>query len=402
MIIENLPKIFQEAAPLIKRLESAGFKAYFVGGSVRDLVLGRPIHDVDIATSAYPAEVKKVFPVTIDTGIQHGTVTVKNEDKFYEITTFRTESTYQDFRRPDHVEFVQNLSEDLKRRDFTINALAMNAEGEIIDHFGGLEDLKNKIIRAVGKPQERFHEDALRMMRAVRFVSQLGFELEDATKTAINENRQLLHKIAVERIREEFLKLGLGPDSKLGFRALIETELVDDLPLLEGKSSLLKNYLTLKFCPTTEATFWALIIVLIKLNTAEIGHFLREWKNSNEINHQVQEIIQCFDTVTEGELSNRQLFDFGMTTIASTIDLANILGEPINGVVLIDRYNNLPLKTSKELVIDGKFLMENFQIKAGPKIGQLLMKILDAVLLGDVKNNQESIKKYVQKITSVV
>lgn len=402
MIIENLPKIFQEAAPLIKRLESAGFKAYFVGGSVRDLVLGRPIHDVDIATSAYPAEVKKVFPVTIDTGIQHGTVTVKNEDKFYEITTFRTESTYQDFRRPDHVEFVQNLSEDLKRRDFTINALAMNAEGEIIDHFGGLEDLKNKIIRAVGKPQERFHEDALRMMRAVRFVSQLGFELEDATKTAINENRQLLHKIAVERIREEFLKLGLGPDSKLGFRALIETELVDDLPLLEGKSILLKNYLTLKFYPTTEATFWALIIVLIKLNTAEIGHFLREWKNSNEINHQVQEIIQCFDVVTEGELSNRQLFDFGMTTIASTIDLANILGEPINGVVLIDRYNNLPLKTSKELVIDGKFLMENFQIKAGPKIGQLLMKILDAVLLGDVKNNQESIKKYVQKITSVV
>lgn len=402
MIIENLPKIFQEAAPLIKRLESAGFKAYFVGGSVRDLVLGRPIHDVDIATSAYPAEVKKVFPVTIDTGIQHGTVTVKNEDKFYEITTFRTESTYQDFRRPDHVEFVQNLSEDLKRRDFTINALAMNAEGEIIDHFGGLEDLKNKIIRAVGKPQERFHEDALRMMRAVRFVSQLGFELEDATKTAINENRQLLHKIAVERIREEFLKLGLGPDSKLGFRALIETELVDDLPLLEGKSSLLKNYLTLKFYPTTEATFWALIIVLIKLNTAEIGHFLREWKNSNEINHQVQEIIQCFDVVTEGELSNRQLFDFGMTTIASTIDLANILGEPINGVVLIDRYNNLPLKTSKDLVIDGKFLMENFQIKAGPKIGQLLMKILDAVLLGDVKNNQESIKKYVQKITSVV
>ena len=402
MIIDNLPKIFQEAAPLIKRLESAGFKAYFVGGSVRDLVLGRPIHDVDIATSAYPAEVKKVFPVTIDTGIQHGTVTVKNEDKFYEITTFRTESTYQDFRRPDHVEFVQNLSEDLKRRDFTINALAMNAEGEIIDHFGGLEDLKNKIIRAVGKPQERFHEDALRMMRAVRFVSQLGFELEDATKTAINENRQLLHKIAVERIREEFLKLGLGPDSKLGFRALIETELVDDLPLLEGKSSLLKNYLTLKFYPTTEATFWALIIVLIKLNTAEIGHFLREWKNSNEINHEVQEIIQCFDAVTVGELSNRQLFDFGMTTIASTIDLANILGEPINGVVLIDRYNNLPLKTSKELVIDGKFLMENFQIKAGPKIGQLLMKILDAVLLGDVKNNQESIKKYVQKITSVV
>nr|WP_252897721.1 CCA tRNA nucleotidyltransferase [Amylolactobacillus amylophilus] len=241
MIVEDLPQIFKEARPIIKNLEQAGFKAYFVGGSVRDLLLKRPIHDVDIATNAYPAEVKRIFPVTIDTGIQHGTVTVKYGEEFYEVTTFRTESTYQDFRRPDHVEFVQNLSEDLKRRDFTINALAMAGSGEIIDHFGGITDLNNKVVRAVGEARERFHEDALRMMRAVRFVSQLGFTLERDTKKAITENRELLHHIAVERIREEFLKLGLGPDSKDGFSVLIDSELIEDLPLLAGKSSLLKK-----------------------------------------------------------------------------------------------------------------------------------------------------------------
>ncbi|APT19174.1 tRNA CCA-pyrophosphorylase [Amylolactobacillus amylotrophicus DSM 20534] len=402
MIVEDLPQIFKEARPIIKNLEQAGFKAYFVGGSVRDLLLKRPIHDVDIATNAYPAEVKRIFPVTIDTGIQHGTVTVKYGEEFYEVTTFRTESTYQDFRRPDHVEFVQNLSEDLKRRDFTINALAMAGSGEIIDHFGGITDLNNKVVRAVGEARERFHEDALRMMRAVRFVSQLGFTLERDTKKAITENRELLHHIAVERIREEFLKLGLGPDSKDGFSVLIDSELIEDLPLLAGKSSLLKNYLTLNFFPTTEPIFWALIIVLIKLTNDEVRAFMRTWKNSNEVAHQVQQIVECFDIVSERELTNRELFDFGVTTLASTIDLADILGEPVNGVVLIDRYNHLPLKDAHELAVDGRFLMANLGIPAGPRIGRLLQLTLDAILAGQIKNNQKSIAKYVKKITSVV
>lgn len=402
MIVGDLPQIFKEARPIIKNLEQAGFKAYFVGGSVRDLLLKRPIHDVDIATNAYPAEVKRIFPVTIDTGIKHGTVTVKYGEEFYEVTTFRTESTYQDFRRPDHVEFVQNLSEDLKRRDFTINALAMAGSGEIIDHFGGITDLNNKVVRAVGEARERFHEDALRMMRAVRFVSQLGFTLERDTKKAITENRKLLHHIAVERIREEFLKLGLGPDSKNGFSVLIDSELIEDLPLLAGKSSLLKNYLTLNFFPTTEPIFWALIIVLIKLTNDEVRAFMRAWKNSNEVVHQVQQIVECFDIVSERELTNRELFDFGVTTLASTIDLADILGEPVNGVVLIDRYNHLPLKDAHELAVDGRFLMANLGIPAGPRIGRLLQLTLDAILAGQIKNNQKSIAKYVKKITSVV
>ncbi len=147
MKINNLPEVFLKAQPVLQALEDAGFEAYFVGGCVRDLLLDRHIHDVDIATSAYPEEVKKTFAKSIDTGIQHGTVTVLYGGEAYEITTFRTESGYQDFRRPDKVTFVQNLEEDLKRRDFTINTLAMNLSGEIVDLFDGLGDLQKRSSR---------------------------------------------------------------------------------------------------------------------------------------------------------------------------------------------------------------------------------------------------------------
>ena len=179
MRINNLPQEFKKALPVIDKLNQAGYEACFVGGSVRDCILNLPIHDVDIATSAFPAEIKEVFEKTIDVGIEHGTVLVLHQDESYEITTFRTESTYQDYRRPDHVDFVRSLEEDLKRRDFTINALALNAQGQIIDLFHGLEDLQNKRLKAVGIAAERFQEDALRMMRGLRFVSQLGFDLEE-------------------------------------------------------------------------------------------------------------------------------------------------------------------------------------------------------------------------------
>jgi tRNA nucleotidyltransferase (CCA-adding enzyme) len=226
----RITEVFTQAMPVLEKLEEAGFEAYFVGGCVRDLLLERPIHDVDIATSAYPEEVKETFAKSIDTGIQHGTVTVLYGGSSYEITTFRTESGYQDFRRPDKVTFVQNLDEDLKRRDFTINALAMNRQGEIIDLFDGLGDLKRRVIKAVGVAEDRFHEDALRMMRAVRFMSQLSFSLEEKTRQAIINNHELLSKISVERIREEFVKLALGKDSRQAFKDFLGHRLKRGMP----------------------------------------------------------------------------------------------------------------------------------------------------------------------------
>ena len=149
MRLEAFPLEFQGAMPILRKLQEAGYEAYYVGGSVRDILLNKPIHDVDIATSAFPAVVKELFHRTIDVGIDHGTVMVITKEATYEVTTFRTESTYQDYRRPDHVEFVRSLKEDLKRRDFTINALAVGIDGTVIDLFDGLEDLRNKVLRAV-------------------------------------------------------------------------------------------------------------------------------------------------------------------------------------------------------------------------------------------------------------
>lgn len=140
--MRKLDSEFMKALPVIQKIQEAGYEAYFVGGSVRDRILKKPIADVDIATSAFPMEVKEIFPRTVDVGIEHGTVMVLFEGEGYEVTTFRTESTYQDYRRPDTVTFVRSLEEDLKRRDFTVNALAMNSEGELIDYFGGLKDIE--------------------------------------------------------------------------------------------------------------------------------------------------------------------------------------------------------------------------------------------------------------------
>ncbi|WP_281196419.1 CCA tRNA nucleotidyltransferase [Lactobacillus acetotolerans] len=396
MKINNLPNIFTAALPVLERLENGGFEAYFVGGAVRDLLLNRHIHDIDIATSAYPEEVKELFQKTIDTGIKHGTVTVLYGDSSYEITTFRTESGYQDYRRPDHVTFVQNLDADLKRRDFTINALAMNLRGEIIDLFDGLNDLKNRLIKAVGNPEQRFHEDALRMMRAVRFMSQLKFKLEDKTKQAVKDHHQLLKKISVERIRDEFVKMGIGPHSRQAFQTFLDTNLSEDVPDFAGKSDLLAVYPKLKFNPTEEMSFWSVIIILLKIQDTQINKFMRDWKNSNAMTEAVEKIVTLFDLFSERIPTDYELFKAGKTVLLNTIDVAHILGQPIDSEALVDRYMALPIKSSSELAIDGRFLIKQ-GIEPGPKLGKMLNTIKEKVIAGELENNEEAIGAFVAK-----
>lgn len=192
---------------IIDTLADAGFEAYAVGGCVRDSILGRTPGDWDITTSAAPHQVKHLFAKTVDTGIQHGTVTILEGKEGFEVTTYRIDGEYQDKRHPKEVIFTQNLIEDLKRRDFTINAMAYNETEGLIDVFGGIEDLKKKVIRCVGSPEDRFTEDALRMMRAVRFAAQLGFTIEKRTKEAISKLSSNLAQISAERIQVELVKL---------------------------------------------------------------------------------------------------------------------------------------------------------------------------------------------------
>lgn len=188
---------------ILRKLNDAGFGAYFVGGCVRDLLLGREIHDWDITTAALPEQIMRVFPHCIPTGIQHGTLTVIIGDTQAEVTTFRCDGAYHDGRHPESVRFVSSLEEDLARRDLTINAMAMDEAGKITDLFGGREDLRRKIIRCVGEPDKRFQEDALRMLRALRFSAQLGFAIEEETFAAIGRNAALCRRLSQERVRTE-------------------------------------------------------------------------------------------------------------------------------------------------------------------------------------------------------
>ena len=195
---------------IIEELEARGFEAYAVGGAVRDLCLGRAPGDFDVTTSALPEEVKAVFPRTVDTGIAHGTVTVLRDGTGYEVTTYRIDGKYSDARHPESVEFTRSLAEDLRRRDFTINAMAYNPRTGLVDLFSGREDLSRGLIRAVGVPEERFREDALRIMRCVRFAAQLGFAIEEETLRAAETLSGTLAMISRERIREELLKILLS------------------------------------------------------------------------------------------------------------------------------------------------------------------------------------------------
>lgn len=196
---------------IINTLEEAGYEAYAVGGCVRDSILGREPDDWDITTSAKPEEIKRLFPRTIDTGIRHGTVTVMLDKEGFEVTTYRIDGDYEDSRHPKEVTFTANLAEDLKRRDFTINAMAYNESRGLVDLYGGLADMEAGIIRCVGDARERFTEDALRMMRAVRFSAQLGYRIEEKTREAIKALAPNLRKISAERIQTELVKLVVSP-----------------------------------------------------------------------------------------------------------------------------------------------------------------------------------------------
>ena len=208
---------------ILNTLNEHGYEGYVVGGAVRDYVMGKTPHDWDITTNAKPEEVKAMFSKTVDTGIKHGTVTAILDGEGYEITTYRTDGNYTDGRHPDSVAYEDHIEKDLSRRDLTINAMAMDVHGKIVDPFGGLNDIRNGIIRCVGLPDDRFTEDALRMMRAVRFEAQLGFTLDDTVKASIRKNADKLAYVSNERIRDELTKMLMSKEPKRGFLDAYET-----------------------------------------------------------------------------------------------------------------------------------------------------------------------------------
>ena len=387
-----MPSEFIDALPILETIEKAGYEAYFVGGSVRDTMLSKPIHDVDIATSAYPEEIKKIFKHTVDTGIEHGTVMILDHGTGYETTTFRTESTYTDFRRPDEVKFVRSLDEDLKRRDFTVNALALTKDGEVIDLFGGVQDMSAQILRAVGKPEERFHEDALRMMRAVRFAAQLDFKIDDATQKAIAENAPLLANIAVERTNVEFTKLMQGTSASYGLIEMIKSGLVNFMPGLANTDQDLAAYAELlqNAQPTDDNQAWSLLSFELGLSPKDTGEFLKLWKQPNDMIQTAKAVIALMNKLRLGDVSDWDLYQTqdAITTALATIRLSEVTA---NVEDLSVRYQALPIKHKKELAINGGELMKSLHLTPGPLFGKILADLEHLVVIGEQVNDKAAL-----------
>lgn len=388
MRLTTLDPKFQKAQPILKTIEAAGFEAYFVGGAVRDALLQKPIHDVDIATSAYPAEVKALFKRTIDTGIKHGTVTIMDHGQGYEVTTFRTESTYQDYRRPDTVTFVRSLTEDLKRRDFTVNALAMTHDGQIIDLFSGLKDLQAHVLRAVGDPFERFHEDALRMMRAVRFEAQLDFELEPRTKQAILEHHHLLTKIAIERIHSEFVKMMLGQNWQRGFNDFLQTAMYKATPILKNYGIALKKIPQDTGLLANEVQVWSFLAWTLGLIPEQLKKLLKTWKTANQIIEQsLRTLNLCQAIQTTAATPLWALYQAGSEAMINSLAILTLADNLTVGqkTDLMQAYQDLPIKKAQDLAINGGDLIQA-GVQPGPEIGQILEFLQRKVIAGKISN----------------
>ena len=382
MDINNFNEKFNSAINVLEKFNEAGYEAYFVGGCVRDYLLNDEFSDIDITTNALPDEVKQIFRKSIDTGIQHGTVTILVNGDNFEVTTFRTEDDYIDHRTPEKVEFVSDLKEDLDRRDFTINAMALDSKGKLYDYHCGEMDLRNKVIKTVNNPNERFFEDALRMLRAFRFSSKLGFEIEENTLKAIKNNAELIKFVSIERIVNEFRKLLTGRGNKRSLELLLDSNLNNYIPFLDEISKIIdfSNY-----------TFCQSLYILSKINDISFEK-LKELKLSNKEIKQ----IKIYEKINEEFSSNVPL----------EIILYNY---DVNDVSFIASYSNycdnedierikLPIKSFNDIAITSMEIISIIDKPAGPRIKEIIKKLEEDIILYKIDNTKKDILDFLMKI----
>ena len=430
---------------IINTLQEHGFEGYAVGGCVRDSMLSRVPMDWDITTSAKPEQVKALFRHTMDTGIQHGTVTVMLDHEGFEVTTYRIDGEYEDARHPKEVQFTSNLLEDLKRRDFTINAMAYNEKDGLVDAFDGAGDLKRGIIRCVGNPIERFTEDALRMLRAVRFAGQLGFEIEANTKSAIVALAQNISKVSAERIQAELIKLLTSAHPKLlkvayetGHTKVILPEFDEMMHTVQNnphhcytvgehtiaalqqvesdkilRLTMLFHDVAKPSCRTTDAKgvdhFYG-----HELRGSEMTRqILHRLKFDNDTTKRVCSLILCHDDMPklEDKYVRRAIFKNGLEQYPAlfAVKRADVLAQSDykrqEKLLDINRYEALYLEILnrqqclciKDLAITGADLIA-LGMQPGKKLGETLKKLLELVLEQPELNTKEKLIEQVHKL----
>ncbi len=367
----------------LNTLKNAGFDVWIVGGSVRDSIMGKLPQDYDIATSALPEQVIKLFEKTIPTGIKHGTVTVVLEKNNIEITTFRTEKGYDDSRHPNEVSFVSDIKEDLSRRDFTVNAIAYNESG-IYDPFSGTQDIKNKVLKTVGKAHERFREDALRIMRLFRFACVLDFKIEkDALQGAIDCS-DLLKKVSVERIREELLKMLCGA-SPCVFNELLKTGSLSFIGLTE-KMQVPKELNILPALPAQRLSYFC---YKNKLNVLNICTAL---KTSNEFSKECQCIYSLLDfkNINSKLEIKKQMFKYGADYVRSYISVVDALNDANLSAMYEEIINNNEPYKIDMLKLNGDDIKELGY--SGKDVGKALEFLTNRVIENPEDNTGEKLK----------
>lgn len=379
---------------VIGKIRDAGYEAFAVGGCVRDTLLGRTPEDWDVTTSARPEAVKAIFERTVDTGLQHGTVTVLKNRKGYEVTTYRIDGEYHDGRHPDSVEFTPNLLEDLKRRDFTINAMAYSHETGIVDEFGGMEDLKAGIVRCVGRPEDRFTEDALRLLRALRFSAQLGFEIEESTYAAIKTIAPNLAKVSKERVQAELTKLLLSAHPE---RILLLKETGLSAQIVPGFDAVSAPPLFSKLSrlPAEKSLRWAGFLLCQSTKQAEA--VLKGLKMDNETIGNVSRMIEgAKETLPlEKPAVRRAMSRYTAYQLEGALKLKELMGSP--DAEEIRRLREEIIRDGdcvslKDLAVKGRDLLEA-GVERGPMVGEILNHLFDLVLLHPEKNDRELLLK---------
>ena len=390
----NLP---EDVIYVIETLEAAGYEAYAVGGCVRDSCLGRTPDDWDVTTSAMPEEIKATFRHTVDTGIEHGTVTVlcyhgDGTMGAYEVTTYRIDGNYADGRHPDHVEFTPSLTEDLKRRDFTINAMAYNGRCGLVDKFDGMGDLQRKVIRCVGVPAERFDEDALRILRAVRFSAQLGFEIEAETAAAIREKAPNLARISKERVYTEITKLICSARHERieAVKALGMTPYIG-----EGFGVTEPADVSLPEIPT-EKRYLRYAVLFRHALPETAAAFLKSLKADNDTIRGTVTLAPMLEAeLPEDRYELKCIIGrMGREYFEDLLALKEELGQDVSVVRAI--YVDVTAKEEpiflKDLALTGSDLVKA-GVTPGPKVGDLLEAMLDTVRRDPAKNTAEELEK---------
>ena len=390
---------------IIGKIREHGFEAFAVGGCVRDTLLGREPGDWDITTSAKPEEVKGIFGKTVDTGLQHGTVTIIKNRNGYEVTTYRIDGEYHDGRHPESVEFTSNLKEDLKRRDFTINAMAYSHETEIVDEFGGMDDLADQRIRCVGLAHDRFTEDALRILRAIRFAAQLGFEIESETYKAISDIAPNLKNVSKERIQVELTKLLLSeyPEKMMMVHAtgICPYVTADFVEVFEKECT--ESIAKIKALPKEKSMRWAGF--LRHMEPVKVRAILKGLKLDNETIDNGRIMVEAAQTPLAPEkpqirrfLSKMSRYQFEGCLYLKELDGDDNIEEIRRLWKEIEADGDCI--SLKMLAVNGGDLMEAGVVK-GKKLGETLAWLLDLVLEHPELNQKETLlKKLADKISS--